>query len=64
VNGEIPRLVSMGGSPWLGDILHILMLLVTIAFAMLTYRYIEEPGRLWSRRYVLGSPVTQPAGKA
>jgi len=62
VNGEIPRLLSIDGSLWLGDVLHILMLLIAIAFAMLTYRYIEEPGRLWSRRYAMRSPVMQPAG--
>lgn len=48
-NGEIPRLLSIGGSLWLGDVLQILMLLATICLAVLTFRYIEEPGRLWSR---------------
>lgn len=48
-NGEIPRLLSIGGSLWLGDVLQALMLLATIGLAMLTFRYIEEPGRLWSR---------------
>jgi peptidoglycan/LPS O-acetylase OafA/YrhL len=48
-NGEIPRLLSIDGSLWLGDVLQILMLLATICLAVLTFRYIEEPGRLWSR---------------
>lgn len=48
-NGEVPRLLSIGSSLWLGDALQVLMLLATVCLAVLTFRYIEEPGRLWSR---------------
>ena len=49
VNGKAPRLLSIDGSLWLGDALQIFLLATTIALAVLTFRYIEEPGRLWSR---------------
>lgn len=58
-NGDVPHLLSIGGSLWLGDALQILMLLASIALAALTFRYIEEPGRLWSRR--VRAPLMRPA---
>jgi len=64
VNGEIPHLLSIKQSLWLGDLLHISMLFATVALAMLTYRYVEEPGRLWSRRYANQSPLQQSAAEA
>lgn len=58
--GEPIRVLWVTGSPWLGDLLQIAMLLATIAVAMLTWRYIEEPGRLWSRRLVSQAPRPLP----
>lgn len=48
--GEPVRLLAVEGSLWLGDVMEIAMLAATIGLAVLTYRYIEEPGRQWSRR--------------
>mgnify|MGYP001028700553 CR=1 FL=1 len=59
-SGEPIRLLWVAGSLWLGDLLQIVMLLTTIGVAMLTWRYIEEPGRLWSRRLVSQSSRTVP----
>lgn len=44
------NIVYLYGSPWLGDLLQILMLLLTVALSLVTYRFIEEPGRRWARR--------------
>jgi peptidoglycan/LPS O-acetylase OafA/YrhL len=40
------------GSRYLGDAVQVAMLGATILIAALTYRYIEEPGRQWSRSLV------------
>lgn len=58
--GEPIRLLWVAGSPWLGDLVQIAMLLCTIGVAALTWRYIEEPGRIWSRRLVSQSSRTVP----
>jgi len=60
-NGEPQRLISIARSPWFGDLLQIVMLLITIALAMLTYRYVEEPGRLWSRKLASRLPKNRGA---
>ncbi|OJY77663.1 MAG: hypothetical protein BGP09_28890 [Rhizobium sp. 60-20] len=64
VNDEVPHLLSIERSLWLGDLLHISMLFATIALAMLTYRYVEEPGRLWSRSYASQRRLQQSAAEA
>ena len=40
----------LGTTPWQGDVALVIMLAATLALAALTYRFIEEPARLWSRR--------------
>jgi len=40
----------MHGSLWLGDLLQIAMLLLTVLLSVATYRLVEEPGRNWVRR--------------
>lgn len=61
-NGEPIRVLSIDGSLWAGDALQIAMLLATIGLAMLTYRYVEEPGRQWSRRLARNrSAIIEPA---
>lgn len=62
---EPTKIVTLHGSLWLGDLLQVAMLLATIALSVLTYRYIEEPGREWAKRVarrVAGGakPETQP----
>ncbi len=47
---EPTKVVSMNGSLWFGDVLQVAMLLLTVLLSVATYRYIEEPGRNWSRR--------------
>ncbi|WP_316858307.1 acyltransferase [uncultured Cohaesibacter sp.] len=42
-------ILTFGGNLWLGDLSQLVMLGVTIVLAYFTYRYIEEPGRIWSR---------------
>jgi peptidoglycan/LPS O-acetylase OafA/YrhL len=49
-NPEPTKVLWLNGSLWLGDLLQISMLCTTIALAALTYRYVEEPGRNWSRK--------------
>ncbi|WP_080133386.1 acyltransferase family protein [Bradyrhizobium sacchari] len=44
------KVVSMNGSLWLGDLLQIAMLLLTVLLSVATYRFVEEPGRNWVRR--------------
>ncbi|UDF31233.1 UNVERIFIED_ORG: acyltransferase [Roseateles sp. XES5] len=62
VNGKAPRPLSIDGSLWLGDALQVVMLAATVALAVLTFRYIEEPGRLWSRNARL--PALGPASSS
>ncbi|OJY68538.1 MULTISPECIES: acyltransferase [unclassified Rhizobium] len=64
INGEVPHLLTIHNSLWIGDLLHVSMLFATIALAMLTYRYIEEPGRLWSRKYTSQRPLPQSIAEA
>ncbi|WP_283816377.1 acyltransferase family protein [Bradyrhizobium liaoningense] len=47
---EPTKVVSMNGSLWLGDLLQIAMLLLTVLLSVVTYRVVEEPGRSWVRR--------------
>ncbi|MBR0842852.1 acyltransferase [Bradyrhizobium liaoningense] len=47
---EPTKVVSMNGSLWLGDLLQIAMLLLTVLLSVVTYRAVEEPGRSWVRR--------------
>lgn len=47
---EPTKVVSMHGSLWLGDFLQIAMLLLTVLLSVVTYRFVEEPGRSWVRR--------------
>lgn len=47
---EPTKVVSMHGSLWLGDLLQIAMLLLTVLLSVATYRLVEEPGRNWVRR--------------
>ncbi|PJG54886.1 hypothetical protein CVM73_12380 [Bradyrhizobium forestalis] len=47
---EPTKVVSMNGSLWLGDLLQIAMLLLTVLLSVATYRFVEEPGRNWVRR--------------
>ena len=51
----------VGGSPLFGDCMSILLVVVTIGVAALTYRFVERPGRALSRKLVLGD---QPAASA
>lgn len=64
---EPTKIVTLHGSLWLGDLLQVAMLLATIVASVLTYRYIEEPGRDWAKRLARRTmsttkPETQPAG--
>lgn len=47
---EPTKVVSVSGSLWLGDLLQIAMLLLTVLLSVATYRFVEEPGRNWGRR--------------
>lgn len=47
---EPTKVVSINGSLWLGDLLQIAMLLLTVLLSVATYRLVEEPGRNWVRR--------------
>jgi peptidoglycan/LPS O-acetylase OafA/YrhL len=49
-NQEATKIIWLNGSLWLGDLLEIAMVIATIGVAALAYRYIESPGREWSRR--------------
>ncbi|RTE90259.1 acyltransferase [Bradyrhizobium sp. LVM 105] len=49
---EPTKVVSIDGSLWLGDLLQIAMLLLTVLLSVATYRLVEEPGRNWVRRLV------------
>ncbi|TFV74528.1 acyltransferase [Bradyrhizobium frederickii] len=49
---EPTKVVSVNGSLWLGDLLQIAMLLLTVLLSVATYRLVEEPGRNWVRRLV------------
>ncbi len=46
------KLLSLSGNLWLGDLLQLFLLAVAIGLAAFTYRFIEEPGRNWSRNLV------------
>ena len=63
---EPTKVMSMHGSLWLGDLLQVAMLLLTILLSVATYRLVEEPGRNWVRRLMDRGKVaavrrTQPA---
>lgn len=47
---EPTRIISMHGSLWLGDIMQLSMMSATFALAFFSFRYFEEPIRLWSKR--------------
>jgi peptidoglycan/LPS O-acetylase OafA/YrhL len=47
---EPTKVVSLNGSLWLGDLLQVAMLLLTVLISVATYRLVEEPGRIWARR--------------
>jgi len=47
---EPTKVISVNGSLWLGDLLQIAMLLLTVLLSVATYRFVEEPGRNWVRR--------------
>ncbi|WP_454616737.1 acyltransferase family protein [Bradyrhizobium cenepequi] len=47
---EPTKVVSLNGSLWLGDLLQVAMLLLTVLLSVATYRFVEEPGRNWVRR--------------
>lgn len=49
------------GSPLLGDMLMLAVVAVTIATSWLTWRLIEEPGRLWFRRLAAGMGTKRQA---
>jgi len=64
---EPTKIVTLHGSLWFGDLLQVAMLLGTVAASVLTYRYIEEPGRDWAKRLARratgrAKQETQPAG--
>ena len=44
------RVLSVGDNLWLGDLLQLAMLSMTNVLAYFSYRFIEEPGRNWSRK--------------
>jgi len=49
--GNAPApIISLHGSFWLGDLLQVSMLLLTILLSAATYRFVERPGRDWARR--------------
>jgi peptidoglycan/LPS O-acetylase OafA/YrhL len=50
------------GSPLLGDLLLLGVVAVTIAASWVTWRFVEEPGRLWFRRLASGMGTTRQAG--
>jgi len=63
---EPTKVMSMHGSLWLGDLLQVAMLLLTVVLSVATYRLVEEPGRNWVRRLMDRGKVaavrrTQPA---
>jgi peptidoglycan/LPS O-acetylase OafA/YrhL len=45
---------SLVSAPLVSDLLTLLMLALVIGTAFLTYRFVERPARLWSRRLLLG----------
>lgn len=45
----------LGYSPAFGDLMSIAMLLLIIALAWVSYRFVEEPGRKWSRRFLISA---------
>lgn len=47
---EPTKVISLNGSLWLGDLLQIAMLVLTVLLSVATYRIVEEPGRNWVRR--------------
>ena len=51
-----------GTESWQGDIETVVMLLVVVAAAALTYRFIETPGRDYARRRVAAAAATVPGG--
>jgi peptidoglycan/LPS O-acetylase OafA/YrhL len=53
VSGETVQL--MGRSPAEGTLLYLLVIVLTLAFSAFTYRWVEAPGRNWSRRWA-GAP--------
>lgn len=55
---------EVGGSPLFGDCMSILLVAITIGVAALTYRFVEQPGRLLSRRLVLGKQPSAAAARA
>jgi peptidoglycan/LPS O-acetylase OafA/YrhL len=66
-NGTPVRILWIDNSLYLGDALQIAMLAATILLAILTYRYIEEPGRAWSREFARRKSVPAsllPVGSA
>lgn len=63
---EPTKVVSLNGSLWLGDLLQIAMLSLTVLLSVATYRLVEEPGRNWVRRLMDRRKIgavrsTQPA---
>jgi peptidoglycan/LPS O-acetylase OafA/YrhL len=50
VNGH----TEIGGSPLFGDVMSVIMLMIAIACAYISYRLIERPAQQWSRRLILG----------
>ena len=46
----------IGSNVWLGDIWTIFDVLSIIAFSLVTYRYIEEPSRIWFRKIAQSLP--------
>ncbi|MDX8445971.1 acyltransferase family protein [Mesorhizobium captivum] len=47
---EPAPIIYLHGSFWLGDLLQVAMLLLTILLSVATYRFVERPGRDWARR--------------
>lgn len=58
---DIPLIATVDGgkrigySPAFGDLMSVSMLLLIIALSWLSYRFVEEPGRKWSRRLLISS---------
>lgn len=46
-------------NPWIGDILLVMLVAIVLATASITYRLIEEPGRIFGRKFVFGSTRTK-----
>jgi peptidoglycan/LPS O-acetylase OafA/YrhL len=55
---ETGRLVIVG-NPWLCDLVTVIMLLLVIGTSWLTYHFVEDPARRWSRR--LSGSMGKPA---